>query len=190
MSVSDLSTWVGVVAGVATAVGVFVAIFQAIAEWRRSTNQRVEELKQRQREFRHKQATFARELTREVFADPKARAALKMMDWLNARYLAENGTPYTIQRDEVQPALRMNNLHFTDKETFIRLCFEALYDYLEQIEHLIELEVINFDNIETVFRYYILRILRPDIRHFEFLDFYDYPRATKFLRRFESKQNK
>ena len=60
-----------------TAAGVLIASFKALAEWRRATEQRREELEQRQREFRDKQAAFARELTREVFADPKARAPSK-----------------------------------------------------------------------------------------------------------------
>jgi len=66
--------------------------------------------------------------------------------------------------------------------------FEALYDYLEQVEHLIVLRVLAFDDIETAFRYYLVRVIRPTIQHFDFLDYYDYPRAKKFLLRFEGKE--
>lgn len=188
MTTGELETWVKIIGGLIAAVGILVGGFKALAEWRRTTEQRKEELKQRQREFRHKQASFARELTREVFSDHRSRAALKMLDWLAAEYMDENGASYQIHRNELQSALRTSDFTFTDKEKFIRTRFEALYDYLEQIEHLIDLEVINFDDIETVFRYYMIRAIRPSIRHFEFLDYYDYPRAKSFLERFEDVQ--
>jgi hypothetical protein len=64
------------------------------------------------------------------------------------------------------------------------LGFEALYDHLEEIEKLVSLEIINFEDLETAFRYYMVRALRPDIEHFAFLDYYDYPNAKAFLNRF------
>jgi hypothetical protein len=60
-----------------------------------------------------------------------------------------------------------------------------LYDHLEQIEHLISLKVLNFDDVKTPFRYYIQNALRPAIRHIKFLDYFDYPDAKAFLSRFE-----
>jgi len=44
--------------------------------------------------------------------------------------------------------------------------------------------------LETVFRYYMIRALRPEIEHAAFLDYYDYPNAKAFLNRFaeETKQ--
>jgi len=190
MTVTEFQSWVTIVGGVIAAGGVLIASFKALTEWRRATQQREEELKQRQREFRHKQATFARELIREVFSDPKARAGLKMLDWLSAEYIDDDGSTHRIRREDLQPALRTCDLSFTGAHKFIRTRFEALYDYLEQIEQLIGLEVINFEDIETAFRYYMVRALRPQIRHFDFLDYYDYPRAKWFLLRFEGKEKK
>lgn len=187
MTAGDIQAWVTILGGVVTAVGILVASFKALVEWRRATEQREEELKLRQREFRQKQATFARELTREVFSDQYARAALKMLDSISFEYADENGAKHRIRIEELQPALRTSDFTFTDEQKYVRASFEALYDYLEQIEQLISLEVINFEDIETVFRYYMVRTLRPDVRHLDFLDHYDYPRAKQFLQRFEGK---
>jgi hypothetical protein len=187
MTASEVQSWVTIVGGVVAAVGVFIASFKALVEWRRANEWREEELRQRQREFRHKQATFARELTREVFADPRARAALKMLDSLSYEYADEAGVKHRVRVDQIQPALRTVELTFSDEEKFIRSGFEGLYEYLEQIEQLIGLEVVNFEDIETVFRYYMARALRPDVRHLGFLEQYDYPRAKKFLLRFEAR---
>jgi hypothetical protein len=188
MTLGQLQAWVTIGGGLVAAAGALIASFTAIAEWRRSLEQRKEELNQRQREFRHKQAMFARELTREVFDDPKARSALRMLDWLNAEYEDENGNKHQIRRSELKAALRVTDISFSETQKFIRTRFEALYDYLEQIEQLINLEVITFEDIETVFRYYMVRAIRPEICHVEFLEYYDYPKAKGFLKRFKGKE--
>jgi hypothetical protein len=84
--------------------------------------------------------------------------------------------------------MRTTDLRFTDAEAFVRTRFEALYDHLEQVEHLIDLGVLAIDDVETAFRYYMVRDIRPTIQHFAFLDYYDYPRARKFLLRFGGKE--
>ena len=75
-----------------------------------------------------------------------------------------------------------------DKEVFIRTRFEALYDHLEQIEHLISLDIVNFADVDIPFRYYMVNLLSPDIQHTEFLDYFDYPGAKAFAFRFQEKQ--
>src|SRR5262245_4512291 len=146
MTVGEIQALVAIIGAVA-AVGVLIASFKAIVEWQRATEQREEELKLRQREFRHKQATFARELTREVFSGPRARAALKMLDSLSFEYADDSGTKHRIRREELQPALRTSGLNFTDEQKYIRASFEALYDHLEQLEQLIGIDLINFEDI-------------------------------------------
>jgi hypothetical protein len=188
MTLATFETWIKIIGGLIAAFAAIIATFKALAEWRRATEQRREELALRQREFRQKQAIFGREIVREIFADPKSRAALKMLDFLEEEYLDENGAKYRIQRDEIQFAMRLSGPDFTDGEVFVRTRFEALYDHLEQLEHLIALEVLAIEDIETAFRYYMVRLIRPTIQHFDFLDYYDYPRAKKFLLRFKGKE--
>ena len=69
----------------------------------------------------------------------------------------------------------------TDPETFVQTRFEALYDHQERVEYLIHLGVHASDDIETAFRQYLVRAIRPTIQHVDFLDYYDYPRAKKVL---------
>jgi len=187
MQPGTIETWVKII-GAAAAI---FASFKALAEWRRSTQQRREEHALRQREYRQKQAVFGRELTREVFSDPKARTALRMLDYFDREYVDEDtGAKYRIRRDfDVQPAMRPYSTEnpFTAAEVFVRTRFESLYDHLEQIEHLIKLDVVEFEDVETAFRYYMIRAIGPKIEHFAFLDSDDYPRAKDFLRRFEGK---
>jgi hypothetical protein len=82
MPLNEIETWVKIVGAIIAAVAAIFATFKALAEWRRATQQRRDELSLRQREYRQKQVIFGREIVREIFADPKARPALKMLDWL------------------------------------------------------------------------------------------------------------
>jgi Asp-tRNA(Asn)/Glu-tRNA(Gln) amidotransferase C subunit len=184
-----VSQWITVGSAVVATGGGLVAAFKAVSEWKRATLQRRDELQQRELEFRHKQAVFSRDLIKDIFGDTWSRAALRMLDWDLNDYEDGKGTKYEISRGEVKHALRATNLQFSDKEVYIRTCFEALYDYLEQLENLIRLDVINFEDIETTFRYYIVRIVRPDTEHFEFFAFYDYPRTKQFIDRFQVRPN-
>jgi hypothetical protein len=116
-----------------------------------------------------------------------------MLDWLKAPYKNEEGEDLIVARSHIQNAMRPaspdgSSIIFTPTEKFIRTSFEALYDYLEQLENLLRLGLINFEDIETAFRYYMVRLHRPTIRHFEFLEYYDYPRAKSFLLRFDTQQ--
>lgn len=188
MYLQTIDTLVKIGGGTLTAAAAVFAVVKGLSEWRKATEQRRDELAQRQREFRHKQAIFGRDLTKEVFTDPKARDALRMLDWVETSYHDDTGNILRIRRDTIQKAMRTDNLTFTLEEFFIRTRFESLYDYLEQIEHLATLGVIDFSDVETAFRYYVKRALQPDIEHFGFLDFYDYPQAKAFLRRFQKKK--
>jgi hypothetical protein len=190
---TEFKDWVIIVGTIATALGVVIGVWKGLAEWRSSTKKRREELKYREREFRHKQAVYARDIMNEVFNDSRARDALAMLDWLRKKFKTEDGEILEVRRNEIQLALRApgqrpagdsTSLRFAKVEVFIRTRFEALYDHLEEIEKLVSLEIINFEDLETAFRYYMVRALRPEIEHFAFLDYYDYPNAKAFLNRF------
>jgi len=143
---THLQDWFVVIGTSVTVVGVFLGGWKGLAEWNRSTKQREEEIKQREREFRHKQAVYAREITNEVFSDSRARAALEMLDWLRKKFKTEDGEIVLVERSEIQVALRApdqrtargpTTLTFSKVEAFIRTRFEALYDRLEEIEKLL-----------------------------------------------------
>jgi hypothetical protein len=188
MDLQTADILVKIVAGSVTAATAVFGVLKGLSEWRKATQQRRDELALRQREFRHKQAIFGRELAKEVFADPKSRDALRMLDWLDTSYHDDSDNVLRIRRADVQNAMRTVNLTFTDEEVFIRTRFESLYDHFEQMEHLISLNVIDFTDVETAFRYYVHRAMQPDIQHLGFLDMYDYPQAKAFLQRFRKKQ--
>ncbi len=177
-----------------TAVAIFagiVAAWKAIAEWKRATLQRADELKQRElelhqqkQEFRQKQALFAREIIKDIFDDKRARNALTMLDFREDEYEDINGARYDVGRPELKPALCDSKSEDEDKAIFIKRCFESLYDHLEQVENLLEVGVLNVEDIAPAFRYYMQKALHGDIQHLEFFDAFDYPKAKRFAMRF------
>jgi hypothetical protein len=177
-----------------TAVAIFagiVAAWKAIAEWKRATLQRADELKQRElelhqqkQEFRQKQALFAREIIKDIFDDKRARNALTMLDFREDEYEDINGARYEVERPELKPALCDSKSEDEDKAIFIKRCFESLYDHLEQVENLLEVGVLNVEDIAPAFRYYMQKALHGDIQHLEFFDAFDYPKAKRFAMRF------
>ena len=188
-----ISQWVGVLGTIAAIVGGGLAAWKAIVEWKRATLQRADELaqrkdalRQRKQEFRQKQAIFARELIKDIFSDKRARHALTMLDFWEDKYEDLNGAKHHVTRPELQPALACEDCADEDKATFIRRCFESLYDHLEQAENLLEVNLLNISDIDTTFRYYMRRALEDDIKHPDFYVRYDYPKARRFVERFKS----
>lgn len=187
MSPNDTKEWVGTIGGIIAAATAIVATFKAIAEWRRAIAQRKDELSLRKREFRQKQAIFGRELVREIFADVRARAAFSMLEWPTAEY-KDGDKAFVIHSCQIQQSLHADEGAFSPEEAFIRTRFDALYNYLEQVENLIALEILDFEDLKTTFRYYMEQAQRDDIQHLIYLDHYDFPKAKQFLLRFPAKR--
>jgi hypothetical protein len=185
-----LAQWVNVLGTVAAIGGGGLAAWKAISEWKRATlqradelRQREEELQQRKQEFRQKQAVFARDTIKDIFADKRAFNALTMLDFDEYDFEdVEKRKRHHIVRQELQPVLRMDSIGDPAKETFIRRSFEGLYDHLEQVQNLLDVDVLNLADIETTFRYYMRSALEPDIEHLKFFEDFDYPGTARFMK--------
>ena len=90
---------------------------------------------------------------------------------------------HTVKQHEITSALDPKRAA-DDKQAFIRTRFEALYDHLEQLEHLISLGILDFADVEIPFRYYMRNLLSADFCPVEFFDYFDYPGAKAFAFRF------
>jgi hypothetical protein len=175
--------WVKLVGTLVASCGGVVAALKAVSEWKRATLQRKEELNQRKREFRQKQAVFARDTIKDIFADQRAARALVMLDFREYDYEdREKKKMHHVLRQELQPVLGLESIGDPDKETFIRRSFEALYDHLEQVQNLLDVGVLNLEDIQTTFAYYMRSALENDVEHLEFFDEFEYPGARRFMK--------
>jgi hypothetical protein len=178
---TQIKDWVQVLSWGVAIIGGLIAAFKAIAEMRENREQRV-------RELRWKQATAAKEFFDEILADSRVNDALQMLDWSGRDYKIDEDTVATITSEDVWYALRTTNLKFTEKETYIRDCFDRLLYSVERIEQSISIGLFNFEDVQYPLEYYARKLRSGKKREaFEgFLRSYGYVLAKRFFYRFES----
>ena len=171
-------------ATIVAVIGSLVAAFMAIPEFRRSIDQRRENL-------RWKRAEMAKICVDEIRQNPLSRDALKMLDWTGLTYeRPEGGRTGQIDHDQRRHALRATGTVFAvgDDDPFIRDAFDALFDGFERLEHLIRIRLVEFDDVEPPFRYHVGKLAaaeeRPTMRGF--LQAYGFELASRFLERFDA----
>ena len=68
------------------------------------------------------------------------------------------------------------------------LAFDALFDGFERLEHLIRIRLIEFEDVEPPFRYYVGKLAAGEERATmkAFLEVYEFDLASQFLDRFDA----
>lgn len=144
---------------------------------------------QKHMDLRWKQANAAREMLKEMLASPLVNDATIMLDWSGREFAVTPTQKATITFEEVQNALRTDNLIFTAKEVYIRDCADAFLFHVELIEQAIRNELIEFKDIKFPMEYYIAALRKNDLynAYNHFIKEYDYKNAERFLSRFHAK---
>lgn len=152
----------------------------------RNRKQREEDVEQRRIELRWKKAQLAKEVLDGLYADPYASDAMLMLDW-NARTFRvkpnknqPDGEMMRITWPEMWAALRITELHFNDKEKFIRDCFDSFFEYMQVIEHYIAIDLIDPADVRHPFDYYVSSLDRNALMFDNFIDAY-HPRAADLI---------
>ncbi|HEV7891015.1 MAG TPA: hypothetical protein VGP08_10260 [Pyrinomonadaceae bacterium] len=148
--------------------------------------QREQDVEQRKTELRWKKAQLAKEVLDGLYADPYASDAMVMLDW-NARTFRvkpnknqTDGEMMRITWPEMWAALRITELHFNDKEKFIRDCFDSFFGYMQIIEHYIAIDLIDPADVRYPFDYYVSSLDRNALMFDNFIDAY-HPRAASLI---------
>lgn len=167
-----------ILAWIVAIVGGLIAAFKAIAESRRN--------------LRWKQAEMAKTCLDEIWHDPLAFAALRMLDWTGLSFPLhdEDGRTPPISHKQRRESLRIVNTQFPpgDPGPFIRDAYDRLFDGFERLEHFIRIKLIRFEDVEPRLRYYVGKLASRDERAVAelFLEAYGFPSAICFLKRFAS----
>jgi hypothetical protein len=181
---------------------VFAAIWAAVwairqwkreSQWRRQDQEKErqakhEELAQRKQELRWKQAELARKMTDAIFDYPPSNDAWRMVDG-EIRY-KEDGNEMQIDMALVRGALPKP---WSDEcggpQVYARWCFDALFYYLEQLEHALQLDILNFEDLEASASYYV-SLMAEDKKLFQdYAELIGFRRAVAFLERFADWRN-
>lgn len=152
----------------------FFGIRRGLEETRQNRLERVQEREHRQRELRWQKAKLAREALRDLFGNRKARDAMQMMDWSGRSYEVAPNSFETVSSDEFRSALRIINLGFSDKEQYVRDCFDELLDGFELIEHYLRTGLVKFEDVHFPLEYHVKKLKKfgdavsPFIQEYEF----------------------
>lgn len=163
-------------------IGGLIAAYKLITEMKQARIQRHMDL-------RWKQANAAREMLKEMLASPLVNDATIMLDWTGREFTITPNQKATITFEEIQNALRTDNLIFTAKEVYIRDCADAFLFHVELIEQAIRNELIEFKDIKFPMEYYIAAMRKNDLynAYTQFIKEYNYKNADRFLSRFQAK---
>jgi hypothetical protein len=176
---SDLKDWSQIGAWAIASIGGVIAAGKAVWEIRRS---RID----REAEFRWKRAELGKSVLDEIWKQPLARSALRMLDWTGLTYPRGDQQTGVIDHALMFRSLRPTSGPFSPDEQFVRDCFDELFDGFERLEHFVQIRLILFEDIDSRLRYYISLLARNKQVYQKFLKKYGFILACALLERFES----
>jgi hypothetical protein len=143
---------------------------------------------QRIAELKWKRANIAKELLDDIHKDVRAASAVRMLDWCTdedpQKYEA-SGHLESISYPEVLAALAKNGRgeKKSDKDSYIRDCFDWFFYRVDRIEHYIRRELLDFQDVKAVFKVYADEIDRHRDVYEGFFCFHQYELARNFFLR-------
>lgn len=175
---NELKDIAQILAVIIAPVGGLIAAFRAIQEMR-------EGRRQKQVEFRWRQAKEAEGYLERLFANKRAAAACRMLDWQGREFTLGNGEKVEIWWQHVHKALRTDNLIFDVREVFIRDAFDALLGEIERIEQMVSINLVRFEDVSRPIGYFV-NLMAKEKPVFEgFILKYGYTRAQELFGRYE-----
>lgn len=177
--------WIQALSWIGAVIGIVLALIKYVSEQRQNREQRERALAQSQLELRWKQAEAAKKLLDEMLTDTRAVAAMKMLDWNDLEFEVKPGLKLPVWEKDYLKALRVSNLAFDDKETFIRDCFDSLFYFMAMIEHYIHSDLVRVEDVAFPLDYYMKIINRNREVFDRFLTHYKLDRTVRFMKRLD-----
>lgn len=178
----DLKDKIEITTQIVAIAGGLIAAYKIITEIRQSRIQRHQDL-------RWRQSNSAHQMLKDMLDSQWVCDATVMMDWTEREFSITTEKRKTITFEEVQNALRTDNLNFSDKEVYIRDCADAFLFHVELIEQAIRNEMIEFRDIKFPMTYYINAMKKHNLynAYLEFIKEYGYKNSERFFKRFGSR---
>lgn len=172
-----LKDWILIVSAV-------VSIFIAFWGVRNGLQSATKVIQEKQNEHRQKQLAAARDMMKEIFTDPLARSAMRMMDWSGRTFTYEEQS-FPVHWRDLKPALvvHQKGMGFNKQQEFIRDSFESFFDHMLVLEHFIEQNYLNEADIAVPLEYYAGRIIAFPDTYDGFLRAYGYGEARDLMQR-------
>src|SRR4030095_15406617 len=140
---------------------------------------------QRQEELRWRKANLAKDVLNKMWDDALISEATLMLDRSTRDYVIKDGVTSKITGKEVWTALRSEPVNYTDTEKYVRECFVKLFGTMQEIEHYLSIDLIEFADIEYPFRHLVTKLeVEHDVIH-AFLTRFEFDKAESFMERFK-----
>ncbi len=137
---------------------------------------------------RWQQAVSAQKAINDIWGNPRAHAALQMLDWDGRTYRCDDRITGSISFELRNEALRIegDELGFTEDEIFVRDAFDELFGQISILQQAMGIKAIRLEDVRDWFLYYV-KCLSHERNIFTFHRFiveYDYPLVLDFLKNF------
>jgi hypothetical protein len=171
--------WLQALAWLATAVGAIVAAFKFRSELRLGRLQR-------ERDLRWRQAEVGKSLNDEMQTDTRAWPALQMLDSERRDYLIADGHTTSVSREDVRRALDPTRYVQSEKDDFIRDCFDTLFYFMALMHHYIDTSLISEEDVAYPLEYYVPLLAKMHREVSAYLSEYNLWRTHAYLQRYDA----
>jgi hypothetical protein len=174
-----MKTWGQLVAWAAAVVVAVYTVYKGNRELHASTAQRNADL-------RWKKASAAKELLGDIHKNRWAPTAVQIMDHgsVPCDYEPDAKTKIRINFEGAVKLLGKPQEECNTEEAFVRDCFDWFFFSVDQIQHYIDRNLIEFEDVAPVFKPYAKKLAPNREVHESFMKYHDYDLALKFWRSF------
>jgi hypothetical protein len=144
----------------------------------------------KKRELRWKKAELAREILTNFKANQLYCDALTMLDYSGREFEISKGIVEAVEWDELPNALQAwkEPITFSDKEIYVRDCFDQLLGAFNLLEHYLRTDLLEFEDIEFPTAYYVNKMRDHWSAVGVFASHYHFKLAIDFINRFPSNE--
>jgi hypothetical protein len=142
---------------------------------------------QRKNELRWRQANAAKEAINDIHSNNWGNNCVTMLDWSEGKHrlIFEGKHPVEISYDQdVIPALVKSYSECSVVEQDIVYCFDWFFYFIDRIEHYVRTKLIEFADVEDVFRGYAGKIRQHEEVYDAFMKVHGYNLASAFWKRY------
>ncbi|AGG90522.1 hypothetical protein LRK24_03905 [Rhodanobacter denitrificans] len=138
---------------------------------------------------RWQQAVSAQKAISDIWGNPRAHAALQMLDWDGRTYRCDERVTGSISFEFRNEALRIegDEKDFTEDEIFVRDVFDELFSQISILQQAMKIKAIRLEDVHGWFLFYVKCLSHErnvSIFH-RFMVEYDYPLVLDFLKNFD-----
>jgi hypothetical protein len=172
---------------VAATITAMIGVFKFGQEHRKAREQRAEEIQARQeanraaeRELEWRRASSAQASLEKMESDRRAADAMLMLDW-DGRDFSDGNETWTLRKEEVIAALRVQGDGFNNAEIYVRDAFDHLFWHFERIQHQINVGLITLDHVRFPLAYLVALMDQTPDEFARYLRDYGYEGATALV---------